>query len=119
MNGDKKVLLAAFRGDLMCFAHVMLNAIEMKEKNYNVEIMLEGESTKIPLLYQENEKADFNPLWNKIVDMKLITAVCKACSKKMGGYDAAVALNLPIVGDMNGHPPFSKWMDEGFEIITF
>jgi hypothetical protein len=114
-----KFLLAAFRGDLMCFAHVMLNAVDLRKAGHEVEIMLEGESTKIPKLFADDPKANFYPLWNQIVEGKYITAVCKACSQKMGGFEAAEKLGLPMNGDMSGHPPFSKWLAEGFQIITF
>ena len=30
----KKVALFAFNGELMCFVHVLLNALDMKEKGY-------------------------------------------------------------------------------------
>ncbi len=103
----------------MCFVHVMLNALDLKKEGNTVEILLEGEATKIPMLYLQNPKLEFNPLWNQIIENKLITAVCKACSKKMGSYDAVVELNLPINGDMSGHPPLSKWTKEGFDIFTF
>ena len=69
-----KFLLAAFRGDLMCFAHVMLNAVDLRKAGHEVEIMLEGESTKIPKLFADDPKANFYPLWNQIVEGKYITA---------------------------------------------
>ncbi len=119
MSSNRKFLLAAFRGDLMCFVHVMLNALDLKKQGYTVEILLEGESTKIPMMYLQNPKLDFFPLWTQILDNKLITAVCRACSKKMAAYDAAIELKLSINGEMSGHPPLSKWLSEGFEIITF
>lgn len=119
MSSKRKFLLAAFRGDLMCFVHVMLNALDLKKEGHTVEILLEGESTKIPKLYLSDPKLDFYPLWNQILENKLITSVCRACSKKMDGYDAAVELKLPINGDMSGHPPLAKWISDGFEIITF
>lgn len=31
-----KVAIFAFNGDLICFAHVMLNTLERKEKDYDV-----------------------------------------------------------------------------------
>lgn len=119
MNSNRKILLTAFRGDLMCFVHVMLNALDLKKEGHTVEILLEGEATKIPMLYVQNPKLEFNPLWNQILENKLIAAVCRACSKKMGSYEAVEQLKLPINGDMSGHPPLSKWIEAGFEIITF
>ncbi len=41
-----KVAIFAFNGDLICFAHVMLNALEMREKDYDVKMIIEGSAKK-------------------------------------------------------------------------
>jgi len=33
---DKKVALVAFNGEPMCFVHVLLNALDMEEKGYEM-----------------------------------------------------------------------------------
>ena len=38
----KKVALFAFNGELMCFIHVLLNALDMNKKGYEVKIVIEG-----------------------------------------------------------------------------
>ena len=43
----KKVVLFAFNGELMCFVHVLLNALEMKTKGYEVKIVIEGSATRL------------------------------------------------------------------------
>ena len=43
----KKVVLFAFNGDFMCFIHVLLNALDMHEKSYDVKIVIEGSATKL------------------------------------------------------------------------
>lgn len=79
----KKAALFAFNGELMCFVHVLLNALDMNEKGYEVKIIIEGSATKlIPELAKEN-----NPIHNlyaKAKDIGLIDGACKACSNKMG-----------------------------------
>jgi len=37
-----KVALFAFNGDPMCFAHVLINALDLREKNYDVRLIIEG-----------------------------------------------------------------------------
>ena len=55
----KKVVLFAFNGEFMCFIHVLLNALEMKKKGYDVRIVIEGAATKlIPELATEG-----NPMY--------------------------------------------------------
>jgi hypothetical protein len=43
----KKIVLVAFNGEFMCFVHVLLNALDMKERGYDVKIVIEGAATKI------------------------------------------------------------------------
>ena len=42
-----KVALFAFNGDPMCFAHVLINALDLREKNYDVRLIIEGSATKL------------------------------------------------------------------------
>ncbi|MBD3352986.1 MAG: cytoplasmic protein [Candidatus Lokiarchaeota archaeon] len=115
----KKYALYAFNGDPMCVVHVWLNALDMREKGYEVKVIVEGSATKMIKEYHENEDAFFRNLYLKVKEKGLIAAVCKACSNKMGSLEAAKSEDLPIEGSMSGHPPMSKYIEEGYEIINF
>ena len=39
---ERKVALFAFNGDPMCFAHVLLNALDMFEKGFKVKVVIEA-----------------------------------------------------------------------------
>ena len=114
----KKVALFAFNGDLMCFIHLLLNALDMKERGYEAKIVIEGSATKlIPELVKEG-----NPmaaLYRKAKERDLIAGACMACSKKMGVLDAVKSEGLPLLDDMQGHPGMAGFQEKGFEIITF
>ncbi len=114
----KKIALFAFNGDFMCFIHVLLNALDMKEKGYNVKIIIEGSATKlIPELAK-----DSNPmyrLYTKAKESGLIEGACKACSNKMGTLEAAESEGITLLDDMAGHPSMSRYMDEGYNVISF
>jgi hypothetical protein len=114
----KKIVLFAFNGDFMCFIHVLLNALDMKEKGYEVKIVIEGSATKlIPELKKKG-----NPmyaLYQKTKDFGLIDGVCKACSNKMGTLEAARAEGFKLLDDMSGHPGIADYIEKGFEVITF
>ncbi len=43
----KKLALFAFNGDPMCFIHILLNALDMKEKGFDGKIIIEGSATKL------------------------------------------------------------------------
>jgi hypothetical protein len=114
----KKIALFVFNGDPMCFIHVLLNALDMKEKGQTGRIIIEGAATK---LIPELEKAG-NPLhnlWEKAKEAKLIDGVCKACSQKMGTLDASKQQGLTLLDEMSGHPSIARYIREGFDIISF
>ena len=114
----KKVTLFAFNGEPMCFMHVLLNALDMNDKGYEVKIIIEGSATK---LIPELAKGD-NPmhrLYEKTKGLDLIDGVCKACSNKMGTLEAVKAQGLRLLDEMTGHPSMARYREEGFEIVTF
>ena len=52
----KKVALFAFKGEPMCFGHVLLNALDMKARGFEVKLIIEGEATKqVSLLRNETK----------------------------------------------------------------
>ncbi len=114
----KKMALFVFNGDPMCFIHVLLNALDMKEKGYETKIIIEGAATQ---LIPELAKSE-NPLhglWKKVRTANLVEGVCRACAKKMGTLDAATDEGLTLLADIAGHPAMTRYRDDGFEIITF
>ena len=114
----KKVVLFVFNGDPMCFIHVLLNAIDMKEKAIDVKIVIEGAAVKLLPEVSKKENPQ-NKLWEKVKEAGLVAGVCKACSQKLGTLKDAEAQKLTLLDDMFGHPSISKYMDDGYEIITF
>ena len=114
----KKVVLFAFNGDLMCFVHVLLNALEMKEKGYEIKIIIEGSATGlIPEIAKEG--TPMYQLYNKAKALDLIDGACKACSNKMGVLEEIKAEGLALLDDMSGHPGLAHYMEQGYEVITF
>jgi len=114
----KKVVLFAFNGELMCFVHVLLNALDFKEQGFEVRIVIEGSATKlIPDLGVEGNL--LNGPFKKAQAENLIDGVCKACATKMGTVEAAKTMGLALLSDMWGHTAMSKYLKEGYEVITF
>jgi len=97
---------------------VLLNALDMKDKGYEVKVIIEGAATK---LVPELSKAD-NPLhklWENAKFAGLVDGVCKACSNKMGTLEAAKDQGLALLDEMTGHPGMARYCEHGFEIISF
>ncbi|BCS88329.1 cytoplasmic protein [Pseudodesulfovibrio sediminis] len=110
--------LYAFNGELMCFVHVLLNALDMKEKGTEAVIVLEGASVKlIPML--EDKDNPFSPLYFKAKEAGLIDGACKACSAKLGVLDAVKEAGITLLDDMAGHPSIDAYQKRGYTVITF
>ncbi len=113
-----RTILFAFRGDPLCFIHVLLNALDLHEKGRGGAIVIEGEAVKlVPEMSREDHF--LNALYRKAREKGLIVAVCKACSAKMNVTGAVAAEGLPLVGHIGGHPSMARYMDDGYQIITF
>ena len=114
----KKIAMFAFNGELMCFVHVLLNAIDMNDKGQEVKIVIEGSATKlVPELAKED--SPMHRLYQKAKGLDLIDGACKACSNKMGALEAVKAESLRLLDEMSGHPSMARYREEGFEVITF
>ena len=114
----KKIALFAFRGELMCFAHVLLNGIEYRQKDYDVKIVIEGQATgTIKEICEKNNP--FYELYEKTKASRLIDCVCMACASKMDSLDTVKAEGLRLNNEMSGHPSMAAYSDQGYEIITF
>ncbi len=114
----KKVVLFAFSGDFMCFIHVLINALDMKEKGYDVKIVIEGSATRlVPELAKEGNPT--SSLYKKAKTLGLIDGACKACSNKMGTLETVKQEGLKLLDDISGHPGMARYMEQGFEVITF
>lgn len=114
----KKVALLAYNGELMCFAHVMLYALDFDKKGYEVKVVIEGSATK---LIEELDKDDapFSKPYKQLKEKGLLTCICQACSQKMGTLEEAKRQEIPVVGDMQGHPSIDRFLEEGYEIVSF
>ena len=114
----KRVVLVAFSGEAMCFVHVLLNALDMKEKGYLVKVVIEGSATKIANELNDEGKP-FADLYREVKEQGLIDCVCQACAHKMGAHDGVKAQGLPLCKELKGHPSLAKYMEQGYEVITF
>lgn len=117
-TSGEKIVLFAFRGDPLCFIHVLLNALDLHERGLAGSIVIEGEAVKlVPVMSQEGHL--LQPLYKQAKEKGLIVAVCKACSAKMKVTEAVEQEGLPLVGHIAGHPSMAKYIEEGYRVITF
>ncbi len=113
-----KCALFVFNGDPVCFIHVLLNGLDMKEKGMDARIIVEGAATALlPKLAEPRNP--LNKLWEKTKSLGIVDGVCKGCAHKMGTIDEAKKQDLALLDDMSGHPSMSRYMEKGFEVISF
>lgn len=114
---SKKIAIFAFKGDPMCFVHVLLNALDLHARGMGGDIVVEGEATK--LLPSIADSTHFlHGLYNQVKEKGLVVAVCKACSNKMGVLEQIKVMGLPLNDEMSGHPSMGHFLAQGFEIIV-
>ena len=114
----RKVALFAFNGEPACFAHVLLNAMDMQERGYDVCIVIEGKATAQVKELGTGDKP-FSGLYRKVREAGLIDGVCKACAAQMKTLDAAKEQGLHIFDEMSGHVGIGRYLDEGYEVLVF
>jgi hypothetical protein len=113
-----KVALVAFQGEIMCFAHVLLSALDLKRRGGEVKIIIEGLATK--LLQDLNRPENtYYPLYVKVRQAGLLEGVCRACATKTGSLAEAQAQGLRLLEEMNGHPSLGRYLEAGYTILTF
>ncbi|WP_028580106.1 DsrE family protein [Desulfogranum japonicum] len=113
-----KTIFFAFRGDPLCFIHVLLNAIDMHQKNMEGKIVLEGEA--VTLVAKMAKEGHFlHQLYIKAKELGLIIGACKACSNKLGAAEDIKQEKIPLIGDMAGHPAMSEYLEQGYTVLTF
>jgi len=114
----KKIALIAYNGEMMCFAHVMLYALDLSGKGFEVNVIIEGSATGLIGKLAAPE-TPFAKVYAQLKEKNLLTCICQACSQKMGTIDEARKQGLNIVGDMQGHPAIDQYLKDDWEVLTF
>ncbi len=109
----KKILFYAMTGEKMCFQHILMNGLDLNNAGFEVKIIFEGASVKLPSVLKEEN----NPLFNKALEAGLIAGICFACSKVLGVFEANIALGLPMLDDMYGHAGMKPDLIDGYEVV--
>jgi hypothetical protein len=114
----RKVALFVFNGDPVCFIHVLLNGLDMKAKGMDSRIIVEGSATALLPELVKPENA-LHKLWGQATSQGIVEGVCKGCAHKMGTVEEAVNQGLALLDDMSGHPSMSRYIEAGFDVVSF
>lgn len=110
----RKIAFFPFKGEKMCFMHILINALDLYEKGVDAKIIVEGEAVKLIKVLEE----EGNKPYLKIKELGLFDSICKACSAQMGVLEYNETTGIPIKGNANGHPAMYDYINAGYEIIT-
>lgn len=113
-----RVVLCAFEGAPMCFVHVLLNALDMHRRGFEVKVVLEGAATKLARDLDDPEQP-FAGLYRQVREAGLIDCACKACSAKLHADDGLARQGIRLDDAMAGHPSLARYVAEGYTVITF
>ncbi|MDC7242118.1 MAG: hypothetical protein PQJ50_17320 [Spirochaetales bacterium] len=113
----KKVVIFAFQGEAVCFAHAMLNVLDLSAKGHKARLVIEGAACKL-IGDLKNSSHPQHPLYTGIIAQGLLGGVCRACCHQMGTLEEAEAQGLPLLSDMKGHPSMEEWLQKGYELIS-
>lgn len=113
----EKVVIFAFVGELPCFAHALLNGLDMKKRGWDVKLVVEGAATRL-LKELEDPAKPFASLYQQARAAGLIDCVCRACANMMGTQATAEAQGLPLCDELGGHPSMARYSEQGYRIIT-
>lgn len=113
-----KTVFFAFRGDPLCFIHVLLNSLDMDAKGMDGRIVLEGEAVNLVSVMTKPDHF-LHQLYTKVKERNLIIGACKACSNKLGAVQAIEAEKIALIGEMSGHPSMADYISQGYNVITF
>lgn len=112
-----KVVLYAIQDEVPCFVHVMLNALDMHARGWDVRVVVEGQAIKaVPVVAGTGHT--MRPLFEKARDAGLFAGACKACASIQRVAEEVQATGLELIGDMSGHPAMGDWIERGYTVIT-
>jgi hypothetical protein len=112
-----KVAFFAFKGDPLCFVHVLLNALDVQNRGVEAAIIFEGEATRLLAALKE-EKPPWAGVYKEAKAKGLLAGACRACSTKMGVLMAVEDEGILFLDEMSGHPSMARFLAQGFQIIT-
>lgn len=102
----------------MCFVHVLLNALDFAGRGHETAVVVEGAAVKAVAEIAMPDHA-IHGLYAEVKTAGLIHGACRACSAKFGVVDAMEKEGLTLLADMKGHASLARYVDLGFQVITF
>lgn len=92
----------------------LLNVLDLNDKGKGAKIIIKGEAVTLVQKLEESR----NKHYFEAKKRGLIDCICKACSASLDVLDYNQSTDIPLKGDMSGHPSMEAYVEDGYEIIT-
>jgi len=112
-----RIVFFVFHADPGRMYHALLNVLDLEENGLWGEIVFDGEATR---LIPEMTRPE-NPLYQLYQQARtrgLLWGACLSCAQKMGVAQLIEAENIPLAGEMSGHPPMSHFIKQDYAVVT-
>jgi len=116
---SEKIALVLMAGpEMPCrMIHTFLWALDIEGRGGDARVVLEGEAPRWLLKLTDPDHGRHR-LYDKVKEMGLIDAVCKACAVQAQAVEVAAEEGLRLVYDASGHVSLVPYAREGYRIVT-
>lgn len=123
MRPTRKLLLVLFAEDACRQNHALMYALDLHEKGYAVQLILEGAATKLVSAIDSAESRT-GALLRQARDAGLVAGACGRASSGCAGEDptrkvadVARAAGVRLLADLHGHASIEPFLREGYEVV--
>jgi len=121
----RKLLFLLFTDDACRQNHALLYALDLRRRGHEVKLVLEGAATKA-LGELERSGSRTGALLRQACEAGLVAGACERASAGCASDDparkvaeAARAAGVALLSGLDGHAGIDRFVDEGYEIVTF
>ena len=89
---------------------------ELKDNGDDVRVVFDGGGTRWAAKLVDKEH-DIHPLLKAVEDK--IDGACRFCSKAFGVFEEVKEAGIPLLDEYDQHPSLRKYIQEGYQLLTF
>jgi len=97
--------------------HALLYAQEIHESGHEVKVIFDGAGT-VWVKQFEDEGNKYHQVYKAVKSLGVIEGVCDYCAGAFGVKEELQKSNTKFVGERNGHPSLSQFIENDYQIIT-
>ena len=119
----RKILFLVFTDSACIQNHAFMYAIDLHKAGHETKLILEGKGT---LALRRLAKGDerFIGFYKAACEKDILVGACRKASggcvdEKDSVQDIANQYSIELLDDLMGHAGITKYVDEGYEVITF